>query len=403
MHIPLASVRSLREPYANVAKIVADNSLNVENAIAIDTQAYQNIIDSVRSVGTIDPRTVSSNKVTLFVDPYINYYIFDNKNAQSFKDGIFVCLTRKKPTKDDCIWNLEGKVVAYLFTSDFLFVQAIIKAYRLDEQKINMKRIELKDLNVFNNTFDYCITYAVIGSEYMNYLENVVYYKNGFKDVDINRIRPFYPFIKENYNTMVYYFSDEQKRSYVNTENNVLIPIMNYSIVAYATVEGFITRLDTEGQNNVIDIDRTRLYEVGYGCYGNVNIVNNKYECNSLYNVDGTPKTYYSLWDKRCKVNTDCPYYQSNKNYPNERGGCLDGFCEFPVGIKRLGFTKYDDKDLNNPLCYECSDMNDLECCKRIQRGTGKTPDYVFSDDFQDRVKNNMNTIISLLEYRMHK
>jgi hypothetical protein len=129
-----------------------------------------------------------------------------------------------------------------------------------------------------------------------------------------------------------------------------------------------------------------------YGCYGNNNIVN-KFECDSYYNIDGTPKKYYSLWDKKCDADIECPYYKSNKNYPNNRGGCINnGFCEFPVGVKRLGFNKYIDTDFHKPLCYNCD--NDENA------GNNKPIDYVFEDDFREREKNNLNTIISLLDYR---
>jgi hypothetical protein len=108
------------------------------------------------------------------------------------------------------------------------------------------------------------------------------------------------------------------------------------------------------------------------------------------YKIDGTPKNYYSLWDKKCVANEECPYYKSNSNYLNNRGGCIDnGFCEFPVGVKRLGFTKYTDTYLNKPLCYNCEGKE-----------MPKKPDYVFENDFNDRVKYNLNTIISLLDYR---
>ena len=129
-----------------------------------------------------------------------------------------------------------------------------------------------------------------------------------------------------------------------------------------------------------------------YGCYGNSEI-KNKFECDSYYKIDGTPKNYYSLWDKRCVSNDECPYYKSNNNYINNRGGCINnGYCEFPVGVKRLGFTKYIDTNLNKPLCYNCDNVEDKD--------NPKKPDYVFENDFNERVKYKLNTIISLLDYR---
>jgi len=122
--------------------------------------------------------------------------------------------------------------------------------------------------------------------------------------------------------------------------------------------------------------------------------ISNIFECNSKFNIDGTTKSYYSLWDKKCNTNDECPFYKANIKYNNERGGCKDGFCELPIGIKRLGFMKYDNEGLNTPLCYECDNMRDFDCCNKL-----KNPDYVFANDREERLKLNMQTIIGQLDY----
>ena len=40
------------------------------------------------------------------------------------------------------------------------------------------------------------------------------------------------------------------------------------------------------------------------------------------------------LWDKPCNNNNECPFYKKNKNYINNRGGCVNGYCEMPKNIK---------------------------------------------------------------------
>jgi hypothetical protein len=245
----------------------------------------------------------------------------------------------------------------------------------------------------------------VMESEYMNFICEQRYYINGIKDVDIHRIKAYYPFIKENYNTVKYYYgkskgSKNDGSNEINNKNELyvssvrsLLPIMSYTIVS--SVENFITRL--EMPDDYLEAVKEAYYTSDkkpsnsgsggyYGCYGNSEITS-KFECDSYYNIDGTPKAYYSLWDKRCVADVECPYYKSNTNYPNNRGGCINGgFCEFPVGVKRLGYTKYSDTNLNTPLCYDCEDK--------------KKPDYVFENDFNERTKYKLNTIISLLDYR---
>ena len=41
------------------------------------------------------------------------------------------------------------------------------------------------------------------------------------------------------------------------------------------------------------------------------------------------------VWDRPCERNADCPFYQINHDY---KGGCVAGYCEMPVGVKRVGY-----------------------------------------------------------------
>jgi galactitol-specific phosphotransferase system IIB component len=455
------------EQFANSPITICDNPLNIKDAnkevsgqhIIVSSENLANIIDNLKKTNRLTRDTIkvaintpiydalrTQNNLQVLLDPYINYYILNNtasgSGASEYKEGIFVCLSHKILREEDCVWDIKGKVVAYLFMSDYLFIQALIKGYNIDINDVYLKKITFVDFANTNKIFDFLFTYMVIDSEYMNFICGQRYYINGIKDVDIHRLKAYYPFIKENYNTVKYYYSNSKKANidledlankddsknndvYVSSVKS-LLPIMSYSIVS--SVENFITRL--EMPEDYLEAAKEDYYASGasgasyYGCYGNSEI-KGKFECDSYYNIDGTPKTYYSLWDKRCVVNEDCPYYKANANYPNNRGGCIEGgFCEFPVGVKRLGFTKYSDKHLNTPLCYNCDDATaatdaataatDVSGAAKDAAGanatakdaaganatTKKKPDYVFENDFNERVKNNLNTIITLLDYR---
>jgi hypothetical protein len=111
-----------------------------------------------------------------------------------------------------------------------------------------------------------------------------------------------------------------------------------------------------------------------------------KARCNSDYGFyDKKTDAEKTVWDKKCKYNYECPFFQANENYPNKRGGCLpDGKCEFPIGVKRIGPTKYDDTGKNAPFCYGGSD-NDINCCKNQTK-----PDYAFANDTNHRIKHNL-------------
>ena len=414
-----------KEHFISNPIIITDNLLNVKDAtekiattppdekyIFVDSRNLATIIDNVKRTNVLDKETITDIKdikgidgadaipsdanIQLLIDPYINYYILNNKAASdTYKEGIFVCVSNKVLRKEDCVWDIEGKVIAYMSMSDYLFIQAFIKGYNLNSNNIYLKKITERDFENTEKIFDYLFTYVVLNSEYMKFIFFQRYYINGFKDVDIHRIKAYYPFIKENYNTIKYYYTKDGDTKnndlYLSTETS-LLPIMRYDIVS--AVEKFISRLD-------MPTDYLEAVKEGYdksdkggfyGCYGNGEITN-KFECDSYYNIDGTPKNYYSFWDKKCETDEECPYFKSNTNYPNNRGGCINGnYCEFPVGVKRLGFTKYTDVNLNTPLCHNCEyDENG----KKPEK-----PDYVFENDFEDREKNNLNTIISLLDYR---
>jgi competence protein ComGC len=379
---------------------IVDNNNNISNAYDIDKNVYHKSIMNLKKQGYFDKKSIGLNdgKIILYIDPYLNYYVLGNKddNILDYKDGIFVCLSFTKLNSSESVWNLENKIVAYNYVSDYLFVQALIKAYRLDITKIKLVKIDDKDLKQVDKIFDLFFTYVVIDSRYMKMLESSLYYINSMIDVDINRLLPFYPFIRENYKSMREYFSKDTIKEYIYNDA-ALIPLMNYQIITFD--ETFITRLklpeDYIGIQKISG-EQTQEYTneiIGYGCYGNQKI-HNMYECNSEYNINGTKKTYYSLWDKQCSSNDECPFYKANTKYINERGGCKNGLCEFPLGIKRLGFMQYDNKGINAPFCYECSNTRDLDCCNKI-----KNPDYVFANDRQDRLNNNLQSIIDQIDY----
>lgn len=75
-------------------------------------------------------------------------------------------------------------------------------------------------------------------------------------------------------------------------------------------------------------------------------------------------------WDVKCKYNYECPFFQKNKNYDNNFGGCNpDGFCEMPIGIYERGFRKYKTDSKNYPICYNCPvGVSKKNCCEEQER-----------------------------------
>lgn len=90
--------------------------------------------------------------------------------------------------------------------------------------------------------------------------------------------------------------------------------------------------------------------------------------CESKVDMVGLPKPFH-IWDKMCMKNTDCPFYDITK----DRGGCDNGYCEMPVGVTRVGYTRYVKGENSFPYCHQCRGF-DPACCS-LQTA----PDYAFS------------------------
>lgn len=116
-------------------------------------------------------------------------------------------------------------------------------------------------------------------------------------------------------------------------------------------------------------------------------------QCESLYDAFGHQKPGgRDVWDAPCEKNTDCPFFQKNQRYRNYRGGCQDGgYCEMPLGVKRVGFRKYEKSPKSFPLCYGCPVQYDDQrgCCDKQQTSSGG-PDYAFELDSFERAAQGL-------------
>lgn len=135
-----------------------------------------------------------------------------------------------------------------------------------------------------------------------------------------------------------------------------------------------------------------------YKCFGvpDGELITNKLECIKFGGV----------WDRPVEDSTECPYYNTNKNYINDRGSVKNDYCEMPAGVQIMGYRFYKQgPDSFNPLCYNCK--TDLigqgtlgNCCQKqandkLTYPSLKSPDYKFSGDSIDRF-NNRTDIFSL-------
>lgn len=111
----------------------------------------------------------------------------------------------------------------------------------------------------------------------------------------------------------------------------------------------------------------------GYHCIPD-NTYKNKEECESRIDSDGVVKDFM-IWDKPCKMDTECPFFKNSG-----RGNCKSGYCEMPVGVKRVGYRKYVKGNNSFPYCHQCPNFSSPDCCE-----SKIDPDYAFSFDYLDR------------------
>lgn len=173
----------------------------------------------------------------------------------------------------------------------------------------------------------------------------------------------------------------------------------------YFNNDSLLARLE----DKKINISKGVYYD-SHKCFGLVNGASQElpYFKNQLFCESYHPEINQNgIWDAPCQVDTDCPFYKANKNYPNDFGKCdkATGKCQMPMGVVPIGFKKYGKLE---PDCYNCDNMDNLgnvsnggggsssngnKCCGKqaemVKDGKVKykSPDYVFLDDFTIRKK----------------
>lgn len=89
------------------------------------------------------------------------------------------------------------------------------------------------------------------------------------------------------------------------------------------------------------------------------------------------------LFRSRCVSDFQCPFWGKNKNYQNNRGGCINGQCEFPIGIVPTSAVTFDYDSV--PVCHSRRGKIE-ECSDQLKDSKLKSPDYAFENDFNERL-----------------
>lgn len=95
-----------------------------------------------------------------------------------------------------------------------------------------------------------------------------------------------------------------------------------------------------------------------FTCFGK-NTIHNRKECEDKAGV----------WDRPCEDDSECPFYLINND--EKSGGCVSGYCQLPIGMRRASYRKYFWDNMSYPFCIGCPNITppDKSCCKRIAFG----------------------------------
>lgn len=154
-----------------------------------------------------------------------------------------------------------------------------------------------------------------------------------------------------------------------------------YEVFKVNTASAVLKKEDVSRRHHADD-----QFDNRYKCVGDpLNL--NRGLCESDYDEMGEKKQRKTVWDRPCQTNDECPFYQANKNYLNYRGGCNDGYCELPIGMKSISYRKYD--PTQKPWCHGCPKANPTCCDDQKNRKMFphlKSPDYAFQLDDYERI-----------------
>lgn len=257
-------------------------------------------------------------------------------NTEKFTNNNKYIFYISKSPKTYCTHNIHDRVVGYISDIDKRFIDAITKSYRIKPRKL----VKLNPKVPLFDNVDFGIISVNKPSNIYDVISNFDLFIYSFNLIDIDRIKLFMKDIKVIEQDIKTFWPNNNK-----VENsNKLLYVNN--------IESFITRLKRDPE--VIDNK--------YHCYNDKTNLN-KQLCNMKYDLNGNLKEIETIWDKPCDNDKECPFYGKNKKYQIERGKCIDGYCELPVGVKRLSYRKYDDSGIvNKPFCHnvdECDSDSD--------------------------------------------
>jgi len=378
----------------NSNKILTSNRLNFEKLypkqlISITDKAWDFVLFRINTGRGLD---IFGSPGRVIMDPmdYDNYatkYSYKKLNSGYF----FVFTSPNRKDDFQCGFDMSSKRIGYFDRTEKKLIDSILFGYRQKAKPVLLPLDKITNLNSIWSEVDLLVLYIIPKSPYLSIIQKQDLILLEMSNVSISRLNLTNPYLS---------LIQVAKIDIFNLNNKIVTPgpvlsvleLSMYIVDIKETKETFISRLKTSDEFKDPD----------FMCIGNPGATS-KFQCDSPYTDQGEPKLTHNLWDKPCKRNSDCPYYRANKNYYNDFGRCmLDGKCQMPIGVLRVGYTKVYNKSNYAPFCYQCRNPKDTLCCEDqgvlIARGQSslKSPDYAYPGDTELRKLNKLPTIISL-------
>jgi hypothetical protein len=366
--------------YSNLEERIINNEQESKSDEELIEQISKNL-EYDASLESQDNYSIQKKELSIVqMDALLNLVLLANR----YKNNLDLKLISEEPdlnkysydlVKDHLIFELSRQADSELFknrfitTFNFKYFNDHIMSYKIDYDK-NIEEYEIQMI-VYRDKKD--INYTVYCNLYFdNY--NIKYYIKKIFIVGVNLRQ------RVNFDSI---YNDSNKSF---TKLDKLPNPSDKKIDSYTEDSEQFVKDEQMKRNQYKEDDR------GY-CFFKPN-VQNKIQCESV-DENGT-----GVWDKSCVYNEDCPYYKRNRNYPNSRGGCVNGYCEMPINLNRFGYKQINDNKLDDIICYNCKKESDStcqglncnKCCEeqkdKLKYPTLISPDYAFEKDFNNRISN---------------
>jgi len=280
--------------------------------------------------------------------------------------------------KLECPRGWEGKRVLALGRTEYNVARAIAHGYRMED------RVTITPLDPVRWAFpnqlsqalvdhDLAVIFLVPGSRILGVLDQNDLEVSGLGDIDEDRLRVFYPWIRTATVDLALVVADAARvrasetilENGRTTAGTVLVTRHYLGRGGAAGREGFATqpREYHYGQPDYV----TDLRDEGYRCFGTIG--RDYYECVAPRTHGGDTKPP-GIWDKPCAGDDECPFWDPARG----EGGCDggSGYCAMPVGVKGLSYRAYyADDAYHRPFC-DCAGRKTDGCCSaRSPQGGG--------------------------------